>query len=105
MSKSACEEKGNCLDFFDNLHSKASNATRVNNIDVVTTDYGEEIGICHIPVFGFWGAEGVQGLLGVYLALKHLNDGNGEVISILDGINSKCNIRFTTEFFDTNGSG
>lgn len=46
----------------------------------------------------------VRGALGVFLAMKHLNSGDGSVIPEIEGLNNRCNIRFTTEIFDTEAS-
>ena len=94
------------MGYFETMHLAATNVKRVNNVDLITTEEGKEIGICHIPVFNDLGySDSVKGGLGAYLAMKHLNYGNGEVISELYNINATCNISFTTEFFDTKGSG
>ena len=103
--KSTIEKENFDFESLDILHF-STNAKRVNNVNVIKTSNGEEIGLCHIPVFNkLVYAPSIKGLLGAYLATKHLNHGNGEVIPHLDGINSTCNMRFTTEFFDTKGLG
>ena len=73
---------------------------------MITTPEGEELGFCHIPVFNdIRDIDSVKGLIGVYLAIKHLNYGIGDVIPELNGMDGKCNVRFTTEFVNTEGSG
>ena len=102
---SSCKNKENCLEQHEALHLFVTNITRVNNVDVITTE-DEEIGICHMPLFNNMGdSDRIKAALGAYLAMKHLNYGNGEVITELKNLNSRCNMRFTTEFFNTKGSG
>ena len=102
----SCDNNQNCLDYFEAMHLFATNVTRVNNVDLITIDEGKEIGLCHMPVFNNMGdSDRIKAALGAYLAMKHLNHGNGEVISELKNINLRCNMRFTTEFFNTKGSG
>ena len=103
---STCEDDEKCLELYEDMRLSATNVTRVNNVDVIVNDDNEMLGFCHIPVFSYLvKSDAVKGLLAVYLAMKHLNYGIGTVIPELDGINSRCNIRFTTEFIDTQGSG
>jgi hypothetical protein len=43
-----------------------------------------------------------EGAMGIFLALQHLNTGNGSIIESVEGLNDTCRIRFPTEyFFDT----
>ncbi|KAG7349886.1 7 transmembrane sweet-taste receptor of 3 GCPR [Nitzschia inconspicua] len=43
-----------------------------------------------------------EGAMGIFLALQHLNTGNGSIVDQVDGLNETCRIRFPTEhFFDT----
>ena len=39
------------------------------------------------------------------LAIEHLNSGNGIIVPEVDGLNNRCNIRFSAEFFDGEGFG
>ncbi|CAB9514233.1 hypothetical protein SEMRO_640_G179920.1 [Seminavis robusta] len=41
----------------------------------------------------------------VALAVQDLNSGNGVVVPEVEGLNERCNIRFTTEWFDTEFQG
>jgi hypothetical protein len=45
-----------------------------------------------------------QGLAAVLLAVQHLNTGNGTIVQQVEGLNERCDIRFTTETFDTGQS-
>lgn len=38
------------------------------------------------------------------LAVQHLNTGNGRIVPQIQGLNERCDIRFTAEFFDTGNS-
>lgn len=46
----------------------------------------------------------VQVAPAVYLAMEHLNNGDGSVIPEVEGLNERCPIRFTTEMIDSNRS-
>lgn len=48
-----------------------------------------------IVFFGSWEAAAA-----IALAAEHLNTGNGIVVKQVEGLNQKCNIRFTLESFD-----
>lgn len=89
------------------------NRTRSNNVDVL----GDGTRICHIIdllLYSILTPDGdhmsVQkgfaeaGSSAIALAAEHLNAGNGRVVQELDGLNERCNVRFSTEFFDTAGS-
>lgn len=43
----------------------------------------------------------LEGALAVALAIQHLNTGDGSVIPEVGGLNEKCNVRFTAEYFDS----
>lgn len=45
----------------------------------------------------------LESLAAVVMATEHLNTGDGSVVTELDGLNERCNIRFTSEFLDTQG--
>ena len=45
--------------------------------------------------FPFMGV--LEGALAVALAIQHLNTGDGSVIPEVQGLNEKCNVRFTAE--------
>lgn len=88
-----------------------------NNVQLTPDDNQfepqKEIAICHlahlfegtmltpdnerfiIDVFGSW-----EGTVAIALAAEHLNTGDGSIVKAVEGINQKCNIRFTMESFD-----
>eukprot|EP00536_Pseudo-nitzschia_multiseries_P007387 jgi/Psemu1/240179/estExt_Genewise1.C_1740029 len=43
---------------------------------------------------GFYGA-GYEMTVGILLALSHLNEGNGTLVQEVEGLNERCNVRFT----------
>jgi hypothetical protein len=93
--------------------------TRTGNVDILTVEEDgveKEIGLCHLPFiypfslppgaagpvrvpFNVWKLH--QGFVSVFLAMQHLNTGDGRVIPEVEGLNERCNLRFTTESFDT----
>ena len=102
MSNSECKT---CPSYYETLHS-SPNIKRINNVNVIKTSDGEELGFCHIPVFtDTRDIDSKKGSIGVYLAIKHLNYGIGDVVPELNEMNEKCYMRFTTDFFNTEGSG
>lgn len=103
MSQMIIEDE-HSLEYFEKLREQ-HDVKRVNNVDVITTSNGNELGLCHMPVFipAEYSSE-VRGAMGVFLAIKHLNSGDGSVIPEIEGLNERCNIRFTTEIFDTEAS-
>jgi hypothetical protein len=64
---------------------------------------------CHLEsLIPFTDGKGVpllhsyEGAMGVFLALQHLNSGNGSIIESVEGLHEVCRIRFPTQhFFDT----
>ena len=95
----------------EKLREAATAIETIGNVDVLTmpADDGEgsteEIGVCHIPTFlPFVGGKLfplVQVAIATHLAIQHLNDGDGSIVSELEGLNDRCDIRFTTEMIDT----
>ncbi|KAG7373875.1 7 transmembrane sweet-taste receptor of 3 GCPR [Nitzschia inconspicua] len=67
------------------------------------------LGFCHLEALvPFTDARNIpvlhayEGAMGIFLALQHLNTGNGSIVDQVDGLNETCRIRFPTEhFFDT----
>ena len=110
-----------------NFNLTTTSVRREGNLDVLTVEDGdaaEEVRICHIVDFNrhSFPVESVDedgdpttqqaplplsiALLraaAVALALDHLNTGNGAVISEVGGLDGWCDIKFTTELFDTAG--
>mmetsp|Transcript_46416 Transcript_46416/g.70058 ORF Transcript_46416/g.70058 Transcript_46416/m.70058 type:complete len:458 (+) Transcript_46416:138-1511(+) len=96
----------------DKIRSNASHVERVNNVDVITTAEGENIPFCHIPYmmpFSFvwnntrWPYDflSIKGSMAALLAAQHLNAGDGSIVSEVEGLDKKCDIKFTIELFDT----
>mmetsp|Transcript_904 Transcript_904/g.1945 ORF Transcript_904/g.1945 Transcript_904/m.1945 type:complete len:936 (+) Transcript_904:203-3010(+) len=48
----------------------------------------------------FWDA-GYEMAVGTALALRHLNEGDGSFVKEVEGLNERCNIRFTPKVVDT----
>lgn len=68
----------------------------------------QPLGLCHLSaVLPFTQGDGEPGLsafeaaASVALAAHHLNTGDGSIIPQIDGLNHRCNIRFSVEFADT----
>jgi hypothetical protein len=78
------------------------------NVDLFTMPNGNEIAFCHISVLlPFTQGDNIPWLLThedgaiIALALQDLNEGNGIIIPEIEGLNERCNVRFTTEWADT----
>ena len=81
---------------------KQTVAVRDSNFDVFQVG-DEKIGICHVIIMmplnqDRWFFESG---LSVGLASEHLNTGNGSIVTELDGLDERCNVKFTFEFIDT----
>ena len=99
----------------DELRSitNSTNIERIGNVDVIN----DGIGLCNIAFmmpfsffpgpppntprtpFPFMGV--LEGSLAVALAIQHLNTGDGSVIPEVGGLNERCSVRFTPEYFDS----
>ena len=44
---------------------------------------------------------GYEAAIATALAINHLNEGDGTLVREVDGLNERCNIRFTTEYIGT----
>lgn len=87
--------------------------TSIGNINVVESDNvpgGKPIPICYMPYLLYFSKGDrvplnelgrYEGLAAIFLAMEHLNTGNGTIVPELDGINERCPLRFTTDSFDT----
>lgn len=98
---------------YDELRNTASNITHVGNIDHIVDEKGNGSGICSLAFmmpfsffpgparvpFPFMGV--LEDSLAVALAAKHLNTGHGSVVPEVEGLKDRCNVRFTTEYFDS----
>ena len=88
------------------------------NGNAESTGSGQQIGLCHIAFFNFFSIilPGigrvpfelvdlvVGGFAAAHLALQMLNTGDGSVVEEIEGLPSRCPIRFTIEAFDTGAS-
>ncbi|CAB9525833.1 acid type B receptor subunit 2 [Seminavis robusta] len=98
------------------LHSSNSNSSSTSrkNLQVTSDDDGDEIAICNLaalipfslppqPNGHVHYLTDLFGLVAPQLALavQHLNTGDGSIVRDLQGLNDRCNIRFTLEFLDT----
>jgi len=83
---------------------ESSNNNNNDSSNVTTT-------LCYLPfLFAFSRHDattphnaqgGYEGFAALSLAMEHLNTGNGEIVSELDGINERCPLKFYTDSFDT----
>jgi hypothetical protein len=110
VSSESIQRKGS-VDVIQNL----SAISIQSNIDLDEEE--DEIGICHlvhmfegsvllpdnvrtlIIVFGSW-----EGTAAIALAAEHMNTGNGTIVSEVQDLNKRCNIRFTLESIDNENS-
>jgi hypothetical protein len=82
------------------------------NLHVYDGNRHPEIVLCHVPQFMSY-TEIIDGRISdnsdlgygasaaTVMAMDHWNNGNGVIVDEVQGINETCNIRFTTEVFDT----
>eukprot|EP00980_Cylindrotheca_fusiformis_P023028 scaffold10066_cov100-Cylindrotheca_fusiformis.AAC.5 len=100
------------LPHFDNLRLNATgNITREkgSNSDVFQDpDTEEDVVLCHLNTLfplsisgNFLWAPMHVDAVAVALAAHHLNVGDGRFVSEVEGLNERCNVRFTVEFADT----
>jgi Receptor family ligand binding region len=67
----------------------------------------KDLAFCHLKALipftglGYGAAYAYDGAVGVALAVEHLNRGDGSLIKEVEGLNERCNIRFTQQFWDT----
>lgn len=103
-----------------NMRQNASNVTRLNTLDILLDETGDELGairVCHLvsfmPFFNILKNGSVQELesdssweftAAFALAIQHLNAGDGSVIAEVEGLNTRCNIKFTPEIVDSQAS-
>jgi len=97
------------------VETNSDTITRVGNVDVLKFENGgnkdslDEIAICHlVALFAFTEYRQPSNTVGCYesaaalaLAAHHLNTGNGSIVKEVEGLNDRCNIRFTVEFQDS----
>ena len=88
-------------------------------LDILRNYYNEEeggsaqdIAFCHIaslfplndtdnPTGTDFHLFGYEAAVATALAINHLNEGDGTLVREVDGLNERCNIRFTTEYIGT----
>lgn len=91
------------------------NVRRKGNVDVVLFDEEaahDELAICHLPYLMKFSHDGAtfnnvgsyEGGAAVALAAQHLNVGDGSIVPEVEGLDERCNVRFTLEMHDTKGS-
>ena len=81
------------------------------NIDELSTPEGD-VAFCHLSAlvpFTFgdnapW-LTAFEDAAVIALAIQHLNAGDGTIVPEVEGLNDRCNVRFTTEFADTEFAG
>lgn len=91
----------------------AANVTREQGqlLDILNdqnvTD-GIDLGLCHLLTIMPFTGEGAEpnvvayeAAIGVALAAQHLNVGDGSLITEVDGLDGRCNVRFTVEYADS----
>lgn len=84
-----------------------------SNLDVFWTPELDETALCHLSgLFRFTSSgNGIpwqpafEDAAAVALAAHHLNVGDGTIVPAVDGLSDRCNVRFTTEFADTELQG
>eukprot|EP00980_Cylindrotheca_fusiformis_P024980 scaffold12839_cov119-Cylindrotheca_fusiformis.AAC.6 len=100
------------LRFYDNLRLNVTgNVTREaeSNTDVFQDpETGNDVVLCHLSVLlPFTFGDFVPWEIAfsdastIALAAHQLNVGDGSILPILNGLNDRCKVRFTTEFADT----
>lgn len=77
-----------------------------SNVDVfVNPETGVETALCHLSVIAPYVSRGfnvdpLQDAAVMSLAAHHLNTGDGSIIPQVQGLNERCNVRFTLETAD-----
>lgn len=81
------------------------------NVDLLSTPEGE-VAFCHLSsMISFTLGDDVPWLTAfedaavIAMAIQHLNTGDGRIVPEVEGLNQRCNVRFTAEFADTEFSG
>ena len=97
---------------FDGENYIGRNLHRINvSMDGSSEDH-DSLLFCHVPMFLRYSVNGhteqcniaYSASAGAMLAIQHFNNGNGVVVPELKDIHKTCNIRFTSELFDTASS-
>ncbi|MGK3739555.1 MAG: hypothetical protein ACI8RD_004417 [Bacillariaceae sp.] len=88
-------EKSCVLDVLPNYYDDEDDTTKnialCNIISLVSLN-DVESGRDSFYVFGY------ETAIAIALAIDHLNQGNGTLVEDVDGLNQRCNIRFSTEY-------
>ena len=101
------------LPYIQAIHNASAAAGGISrsegsNVDVfVNPDTGVETALCHLSVIAPYISRGfnldpLEDAAVMSLAAHHLNTGDGSIISQVQGLNERCNVRFTVE---TNNAG
>eukprot|EP00980_Cylindrotheca_fusiformis_P021081 scaffold8079_cov121-Cylindrotheca_fusiformis.AAC.9 len=103
------------LSYYDTLRLAATgNVKRPenSNVDIFPTPGIADTALCHLSgLFPFTTGDNIpwepafEGSAAVALAAQHLNVGDGRISPEVEGLNDRCNIRFTVEFADTKDQG
>ena len=108
----AVEDAGvlSSLRYYDQERRDARDVTRNegSNVDHFTTSNGEKVALCHLSTFLPFTQGNYKPIYNIHedmaaitLAAHHLNTGDGTIVPEIERLNERCNIRFTTEFADT----
>eukprot|EP00980_Cylindrotheca_fusiformis_P018330 scaffold5977_cov98-Cylindrotheca_fusiformis.AAC.7 len=100
------------LPYYDNLRLNATGTIirkKGSIVDVFQDPNTEEdVFLCHLTTLLPLSFEGDFPLLPIHLdastvalAAHHLNTGDGSIVPEIEGLNERCNVRFTVEFADT----
>lgn len=95
----------------ENLRANATSIRQAGLVDVIQapsedgSGKSKEYGICNVAtMYGFTKGKLLPivqvGIVG-RIAIEHLNNGDGSIIPEIEGLNERCNIRFTNEMVDT----
>lgn len=122
LPSSSAQELLSSNAYLDKIRTSSSPRQRAGSVDVMSVEEDgveKTIGLCHLPFFnGFSIPPGIsapyripfnqfrshQAFVAAMLAAEHLNNGDGRIIPEVEGLNKKCNVRFTVESFDTSWS-
>eukprot|EP00980_Cylindrotheca_fusiformis_P023026 scaffold10066_cov100-Cylindrotheca_fusiformis.AAC.3 len=100
------------LPHYDNLRLNATGSItreKGSNLDVFQVpDTEEDVVLCHLNSLFPLSFSGMAPWLKIHvdavavaLAAQHLNAGDGSIVPEVEGLNERCNVRFTVEFADT----
>ena len=95
-------------------HGNTTIRRKHENVDRISVpDNDSIVPVCHLAYFmpftqkdndePLLSMGSYQGAYAVALAAEHLNSGNGSIVDEVQGLNDRCNIKFSLEMFDTKG--